>query len=427
GSLASTESSDASGPHEVDMSGHNNVHPHAEAFYNQFHLTGHYIGYFRCDGGLPCFTEKGLKWISSRTGGSASCSRLAQLGAAHQMPCRTLTYNLPVIDLPHRVITERLLLEFKGSVFGLVFLVVDHVLFIDILDLAYQPNDGQVAVERILSSACVLAFLSVAPFFGIDSTDDAQIDTALCAAITHRFLSGLQKGMSATSLQTVLLLYFHQMLCGHMNLASKLLAVACRMALSRGGHVSPPVGSTGENLSREERESRHLQPMTWLCYTLDKDTALRTGLPPILSDQLCGSAPPEDYEKLHSKCQSDMDRGARIKRPAFHGDVRLGMLKVKIVHTLYSKSASTKPEAELLRTLREIDEELEEWRVSPSALSSRALHFQRISAGFNMRHILLHLEYHYLITAIHRVSARYSLGTLRRRKKHGSKQGVQQP
>lgn len=184
--------------------------------YGQFHFAGHYIGYFSCDGGLPFFTEQGLKWILSRTGGASSCTRLAQLGAEHRRPFQTMTYDLPVIDgqgyfnlanaLPKRSATEKLLHDFKGSIFGLVFPVIDEHLFMNTVDLAYQPNDGQITTERITSTACVLAFLSVAFLFQSESADEVHIDTALCAAIARRFLPGLEKKTSITGLQTVLLL-----------------------------------------------------------------------------------------------------------------------------------------------------------------------------------------------------------------------------
>ncbi|UPL04254.1 hypothetical protein LCI18_015188 [Fusarium solani-melongenae] len=432
-SSVNTESPGGPMTQEPVKPGPDNIYAPTEASYGQFHFAGHYIGYLSCNGGLPSFTQKGLEWISSRTGGVASCSRLVQLGAEHQMPSRTLTYNLPVIDrqgyfnlskaMPDRSISESLLRDFKGSVFGIVFPVIDQVLFIDTLDLAYQPNDGRITVERITSTACVLAFLSVAFFFRSESADDTDIDTALCAAMAHRFLSGLQKEMSITSLQTVLFLHFHQLLRGNMNLASKLLAAAYRMTISMGGHVNLPANSTEENLSREDRETRLLRTIFWLCYVLDKDVALRTGRPPIFPDELFNLTLPDGYENLHIRCQSGWTPETthqplhETQIPTFPGDIRLSTLKGKISRSLYSMSAPAKTEAELLRDVRELDEELEHWRKSLPMHCRPALsipnEFQLASSwklDESVRHIFLHLEYHHLITAIHQASAKCPLG-----------------
>jgi hypothetical protein len=102
------------------------------------------------------------------------------------MPYYTLTYNPSVIDrhayfdfssaIAHRVIGERLTREFDGSMFGLVFPIINHVLFMDTLDLPYRPINGRIAIELILSSACVLVDLLIAPTFGTESADDAYMD-----------------------------------------------------------------------------------------------------------------------------------------------------------------------------------------------------------------------------------------------------------
>ncbi|KAH6976596.1 hypothetical protein EDB80DRAFT_757568 [Ilyonectria destructans] len=412
-SSVNTESPDSPMSQEPVKPGLDNVYAPAEASYGQFHFAGHYIGYLSCNGGLPSFTQKGLEWISSRTGGAASCSRLAQLGAEHQMSSRTLTYSLPVINrqgsfnlsnaMSDRSITERLLRDFKGSVFGLVFPVIDQVLFIDTLDLAYQPNDGRITVERITSTACVLAFLSVAFFFYL--FESTRLDLRL---IHPCFFATVQ--------------YFHQLLCGNMNSASKLLAVAYRMTISMGGHVNLPVNSTEENLSREERETRLLRTMFWLCYVLDKDVALRTGLPPIFPDELFNLTLPDGYENLHIRCQSGVNPETTYQPlhetqiPTFPGDIRLSTLKGKISRSLYSMLAPAKTEAELLRDIRELDEELEDWRMSLPVHCRPALsipnEFQLASSwklDESVSHIFLHLEYHHLITAIHRASARCPL------------------
>lgn len=191
-----------------------------------------------------------------------------------------------------------------------------------------------------------------------------------------------------------------------------------------GGHVNLPMRPTTDHPSPSERETQLLRTLFWLCYVLDKDVALRTGLPPIFPDEFCNMTLPDGYQNLHSRCQYGVSPDMRsvalheTPMPTFPGDIRLGMLKGKISRSLYSTLASGKSEAELLRSIRELDEELEDWRISIPVQCRPALsiprEFQLASSWKteeNVRHILLNLDYHHLITAIHRASARCSLGS----------------
>jgi hypothetical protein len=100
--------------------------------------------------------------------------------------------------------------------------------------------------------------------------------------------------------------------------------------------------------------------------------------------------------------------------PHLPGDPRLSHLKDKTSRLLYSAQAAKKSDAELLRDIRELDEELEAWRLSIPPDFRPALSITEKSkvtlAGMqlprSMRHITLHLEYHHLMTAIHRASGR---------------------
>lgn len=196
-------------------------------------------------------------------------------------------------------------------------------------------------------------------------------------------------------------------------------AIACRTIFALGGHiliVSPKL----VDLSVQEREDRHIRMMFWLCYLFDKDIALRTGQPPIIPDDFCDLTLPEGYPENRFEVNSadSNDRSTVIPYDGFQmpwlpGDLRLSLLKSKACSALYSAASLRKSDAELLRTIRELDEELESWRLSIPAEFSPALSISkhtRLAADMNksssMLHIELHLDYHYLLNVIHCASGR---------------------
>lgn len=163
------------------------------------------------------------------------------------------------------------------------------------------------------------------------------------------------------------------------------------------------------DLTVEEHEDSHLRQLFWLCYVLDKDISLRTGRSPVIADQFCDLTLPEGYARNRF-----LPRQPRHgKNPLFPGDLTLSLLKSKVLQSLYSNASLRKSDAELLKTIRELDEELETWRTSiPEGLSPCLLRSKdnRLDVVMkmprNMHLVELHLDYYYLLYTIHRASGR---------------------
>lgn len=104
--------------------------------------------------------------------------------------------------------------------------------------------------------------------------------------------------------------------------------------------------------------------------------------------------------------------------PWLPGDLRLSVIKSKTYRMLFSTEAQRKPDAELVRDIRELDEELERWRLSlpmetrPQLFYTQAkipsLHVlgRRLPRGQMLHRTVLHFEYHYLLATIHRAVGR---------------------
>lgn len=212
----------------------------------------------------------------------------------------------------------------------------------------------------------------------------------------------------------------HEVFCGRLRSGAVFQAIACRMVFTLGGHTHIRLKPWKSPITRTERERRQLRMLFWLCYIFDKDVALRTGQPPLMSDDYCDLTLPENYLSCYSYLPnldanlpptSLDDEGLTPHLPS---DPRLSHIKERTSRLLYSAQAAKKTPSQLLRDIRELDEELEAWRISippdfrpalsiydESQVALEGMHLHR-----SMRHITLHLDYHHLMTAIHRVSGR---------------------
>ncbi|KAH7112251.1 hypothetical protein B0J13DRAFT_590915 [Dactylonectria estremocensis] len=378
------------------------------------HLAGCHLGHITCHNGMPLFSEEGQAWILSRTGEATAFQKLKALNKRQQVQPPTLSLSHlhgsleQLYELPDRSIVEQGIYWFQNSAFRL-----------DSVRMAYEPWEGPLSLERISAKGCVLAFLSIMCVFNGDLTWRPIVDSDACAVKAHYLLSDMVEDASIVTLQTVFMLHMHQIFSGRLQSAAMLHAVACRIIFMLGGHTQTNFKPYGAEVTRKEREIRHLRMIFWLCYIFDQDIALRTGQPPIMCQEHCDLTLPDGYLE-NCFCLPALSNG--IVSPSFAdeslfpylpGDLRLGQLKGKAFRLLYSVQALGKSDAELLRDIRELDNEIETWRLSiplkfrPALSISQHPHsVPEIKLPQSMQHIALRLEYHHLMATIHRASGR---------------------
>jgi hypothetical protein len=178
------------------------------------------------------------------------------------------------------------------------------------------------------------------------------------------------------------------------------MAVQCVYSL--GGHVAQLGASRSD-------ASNHLRDLFWLCYFFDKHISLRSGRPPLLNDNEC-SLSLDDYPGI----AAIHDDGS----PFFPSDLGLTILKHEVSSTLYSRSALEKSDTERLRDIRILDDRLEAWRLSVPSFARPRLSIVEFGNGsealenkFGTWLIFIHLEYLYLISAIHRACFRCTISS----------------
>lgn len=152
----------------------------------------------------------------------------------------------------------------------------------------------------------------------------------------------------------------------------------------------------------------HVRKIFWGIYAIDKDLCFRTLRPPIINDDDCDMS----FGPTPRITLSDSTFNDTTDNSAFHpADIRLSILKARIYRGLYSAKALRNSNADILKSVRELDQELDAWKselpVTYQPERSEIREVPRIVRE-NIRLLLLHLEYYQALTMIHRASTRCS-------------------
>ncbi|PHH82756.1 hypothetical protein CDD82_4921 [Ophiocordyceps australis] len=395
------------------------------AVLGQIYFAGQNLAVFGPQNGIPQLTCQGQEWVYSRTGQHACFqSSNPHCPHGHTQPSTAASYpgpppcgyRGPEVRLPESWAVQTMLAEYLDSDFSLVFPMVDGVLFQETIRLACKSEYPQ-SVEEQSAQACILAFLCLRSSNFPEFEPIAGINVDACASQAQALLFNHLQDASIVTLQTLIMMLLYETCCGRFRSASMYHSLACRATFVLGAHTLVLKPSDSSALSMQDREDRLLRMLFWLCYIFDKDIALRSGQPPIINDEYCDLTPPEgsDQCRFHA-IVTGKDTGSpgdSLSTPWFPGDLRASLLKSKTCRLLYSASSLRMSDAELLRTIRELDEELESWRLSvprhiaPSlAACKHKWLVPDADKHRSMLHIELHLNYYHIMNAIHTASGR---------------------
>ncbi|KAE8362147.1 hypothetical protein BDV27DRAFT_166408 [Aspergillus caelatus] len=389
------------------------------------HFAGWKIGNIAPQIGVPSLLPEGLRWIESRTGIVIPLPNLCH-APWEKPPLSSMSPDLDGVHdaastpsgLPARTVLKRYLDVYASSAIHTIFPVINSSLFSQTIRAAYLLPEHNKKAHCPSSRACIFAFLAL-----ISSLD--HLATRCTApkpppiprdeyAMKAQALlpSLLQEPLNLDALQTALLLSILGILTGELQTATNYNSIASRFIIALGAHTMGDPCAVPESAvggSRDKETRKHLRDLFWLCYALDKDLSLRTGQSHCLRDEDCDLQLPPGYtEKLHSRMSySSMENAHGLLFPI---DLRLSMVKSQIFTALYSHRGLQKNDAEVVRSIRELDEELELWRMSmPSKLRPK-LSFakensedQRVDT---MYLVLTHLNYYFCVNIIHLAGSR---------------------
>ena len=199
---------------------------------------------------------------------------------------------------------------------------------------------------------------------------------------------------------------------GNLRSANYFVSIASRFIFMLGANTfscQPTTSPTAEPESLDARTQRHLRNLFWLCYTIDKDVALRTGQPMVFNDENCDlTLPPGYVDQLYTSMAYHHHSRELPDNPIFPVDLRLSVLKSRAYSSLYSFKALQKTDADLLKEIRELDDDLEQWRLSVPLEWRPTLSFshEMPDPNVSMHSVMLRMNYHLCMTIIHQASSR---------------------
>ncbi|KAL2161767.1 hypothetical protein VTH06DRAFT_7550 [Thermothelomyces fergusii] len=402
--------------------------------FGKLHFAGRHLGEICLHNGIPFLSEEGQRWIASRTGESAPFRALAaqapppraRRGIHPAFLCTNAVHLSSGMGLPERPVAEECLGMYAATPFKRIWPVMDAVLFRRTIEVAYSEGADHCSIEAVTARACIFSFLSLLALHHMYPTSMPSLDSEECAVQAQYLLPQVLQETTLVGLQACFMLRatlpfslttsqsLYHLLLGQLQKASVIHSVACRMMYTLGANtvVVPPLTSAPDDAWRVKNQ---LHKLFWLLYSNDKELSLRTGQPPSINDDDCDLTLPPGY--LDHKYSEDVpeSEGALLDDtavPLFPGDLRLNIIKSKTYTLLYSARAMRKSDAELIRAIRQLDDELEAWRLSlppgfrPSLSQREEQPLPSLPEPRKMERLMINVEYHHLVAIIHSATGR---------------------
>ncbi|KAJ6185260.1 fungal-specific transcription factor domain-containing protein [Penicillium mononematosum] len=369
--------------------------PPAESSDEKLHLPGLALGNICVFNGLPFFSPGGREWIRKQTGEDVSLNQYNPPRSSWWLRPATA----PAVALPSEEHLKELLEAYESSPLAHIFPFIYPPLFRDTVRKAYrEQRSGNYSNADAM--ACIFAFIAVSSicFFARDPSDN-MINYA---SASYDMLPSLCRGsITVDGLQALLLLSFYsQAVVGDILSTELLVSTAQRFVFHLGGHISP---GSRDNASKGPPGVRlHVRNLFWICYVFNQELSLRTGLPPNLTDVNCDLTLPEAPRSEPQGLTSSENSGCS---PILFQFAQLATIQSQIYRRLYSVTALSQTDAELLCTIRDLDELLDDWKHSIPSQSRPSFKHRRPEVE-DITSSILQVQYHYCMVTIHQASGR---------------------
>ncbi|KAK4866119.1 hypothetical protein LT330_008859 [Penicillium expansum] len=378
----------------------NTQSPDSSSF--RVHFAGKELGVISLLTGTPFLFPEGREWIKTRTGQHVAIDKLSPARAPWDKE-RGQTFNTVMMNMnmntcnPYELPDWRTVQVYfqaytSSKVMRRIFPVIDPELFEETLKTAYSQSQSTLKYGQASARVCVIAFLTfvsrlpnVKDIVKATSPTTSPIDHDILATKAQFLMPQvLQESASLDAAQALTMLIVFELSSGNMRATNYYAAVAARLIFMLGGNLF-----RGDGMSANERSQKkhsQLRNLFWICYTLDKDLALRTGQPPTIADENCELTLPPGY--LDRAFLDVENEEAPWYGPVFPFDLRLN--------------------AELLKSIRELDDALEEWRLSvpPRWRPTMSFSPETSDPHMGMHSVMLRMNYHLCMTIIHQASGR---------------------
>ncbi|RMD42341.1 hypothetical protein DV735_g2794, partial [Chaetothyriales sp. CBS 134920] len=367
--------------------------------FGEFHFpiqhVGQWVGMVNSYNGFPFFSSEGQEWVQECTGQRIRFPSMTTPNEPAQTPGPSPEAAIELSTaLPDKPILLDQAALWKISFMWQIFPVFTYSQLDQTIQTAYSEDIVDGSLESLATRCSLHAFLAFTTVFGLSSPLGPPIDAPACARTAKHLLVQLMwMPPTVETVQAVFMLAFFEAVRGEMPSMDMFMAIGVRILFLLGAHKYQ--GSDVE-------ESNNLRNLFWLFYVMDKDMSIWTGRPPFIADDQCDlTLPPDQDHRLESRLGSMR--------------LRLSMIKSRAFNSLYSVHGLQKSDAELLRAIIELDDELEQWRISLPPAWRPPLAFSQSKPGepapsdIGPREVpimLTRLEYLRCAAIIHQASSR---------------------
>lgn len=367
--------------------------------------------YIGSSSGFSIFSPKGIQWVNEKTGDTSFHNMIA---TASEDDNKWSHWRPEIFDdifkrqvykpLPPRSEAYSLLKDFFEN-FNCMFPLFHEPTFMHLVDKHYslEPYEGSGWWASLNVALAIAHRLRV-----MSNVVSQEEDNHAWGYLKNAMAVQTELTMRNTDLLSVqALLGMALFLQGTPNPQPSffLTAAAIRLAHSIGLHKR----GSGFNLNEVELEQR--KRVFWIAYLLDKDICLRSGRPPSQDD---------DDMNVDLPSEDPVDNVGNIPLADGKGKINLfrmmcnfATIQSKVYKQLYSVKASRQSDGELLNTIGELDQTLEEWK-DGIPIDFRPEHEIKATHTPLILHVVvLHFAYYNCLTTIHRMSVHHGYWTSR--------------
>ncbi|RAQ60215.1 hypothetical protein COH21_000592 [Aspergillus flavus] len=373
--------------------------------------------------GIPVFSPMGQKWIQSHRRTSEILKTLLSFGlpwasypshSTSEQEAGGKSCGTPV-ELPDRFVTEACIAFYKCGKVGLIYPIADMSLLEDSVKTAYSPSSDESPQALSIAKAFVLSFVTFCSAADRREHMSYPVDGERCAFEAESMLSTVHDpAHSLGKLQVLLLLLLFHFSQGRLELARELMISIARSAndLSPAMRLSEPPSSPEGTVTpccTSYKESV-FRTLYWNIFMLDKELAFRTGTPVLmLAESLIPASlntteSPNEY--LSKLLPTHDPQNYRSESSISH--LKHSLIMSRVYSELYGPQSLKKSDTETLRTIRALDDELEEWRLSVPRACRPTLHISDLptQSTTDVELLLINLRYHHSLGCIHQAVSR---------------------
>ncbi|CAK7274198.1 hypothetical protein SEPCBS119000_006048 [Sporothrix epigloea] len=367
--------------------------------------------YIGSSSGFSIFSPKGMQWINERTGDDSFQQMVSNVSMDDNKWVNwkpeifSDIFRRPIFrPLPPKPEALSLLKDFFEN-FNCMFPLFHQPTFMHLVERQYSENPYEgsgwwASLNVALAIAHRLRVMSNLVPQEEDNKAWAYLKNAMAV-----FTELAMRNTDLLSVQALIGMALFMQGTPNPQPTFLLIAAAIRLSHSIGLHKK----GTGFNLNPIEIEQR--KRVFWIAYMLDKDLCLRSGRPPAQDDDdMNVELPNEDPADNIGNIPLGDGKG---KMNLFRVMCEFALIESKVYKRLYSTKATKQTVGELLNTIGELDQELEDWKDS-IPIDFRPEHEIRASHTPLILHIvMLHFTYYNCLTTIHRMCVHHGYWTSR--------------